>query len=62
MAPSAIPHVEVAGVLDTQGIVLPEPLSVNGIINRRAGAPKLVAGVAASSSSDAFKSPVGYLH
>ncbi|KAI9730605.1 MAG: Aromatic/aminoadipate aminotransferase 1 [Claussenomyces sp. TS43310] len=47
----------VEGVTDTEGIVIPNPLTVNDIAARRAGAPKLVAGTAAWTSSDLFKSP-----
>lgn len=54
------PHVavDVEGVSDTQGIVLPNPLTVNDITNRRVAAGKLVAGTAAFTSSDHFKKPV----
>jgi aromatic amino acid aminotransferase I / 2-aminoadipate transaminase len=57
MAPPAA--IEVEGVRDTEGIPLPDPLTVNGIPSRRAKVGKLVAGTAAFTSSDYFKSPVG---
>jgi len=53
--PSAI---EVEGTRDTEGIALPDPLTVNGIPARRAKAGRLVAGTAAYTSSDYFKSHV----
>lgn len=49
---------EFEGVSDTQGIVLPNPLTINDISNRRVAAGKLVAGTAAFTSSDHFKKPV----
>jgi hypothetical protein len=55
MSPIAI---DVQGVSDTQGIVLPNPPTLNDIANRRASAPKLIAGTAAWTSSDMFKGPV----
>lgn len=60
MAPTAI---DVEGVRDTEGIAIPDPLSVCGISARRAKAGRLVAGVAAHTTSDFFKSPVcSFLH
>jgi aromatic amino acid aminotransferase I len=53
--PSAV---EVEGVRDTEGIPLPNPLSVNGVFARRAKAGKLIAGTAAFASSDHFKGKV----
>jgi len=53
--PSAI---EVEGIRDTEGIALPDPLSVNGVPARRAKAGRLIAGTAAYTSSDYFKSHV----
>jgi hypothetical protein len=53
--PSAI---AVGGIRDTEGIPLPDPLTANGVSARRAKAGKLVAGTAAYTSSDFFKSPV----
>jgi hypothetical protein len=50
--------IDVEGVSDTQGIVIPDPLTVNGITSRREKSGKLVAGVAAGANSDLFKSPV----
>lgn len=58
MAPPSAIEISVEGVSDTQGIVLPDPLTVNDITKRRLAAGKLVAGVAANVSSDRFKSPV----
>lgn len=42
---------------DTSAIVLPNPLDINGITENRKKAGKLMAGVAAYSDSDHFKSP-----
>ena len=50
--------IDVEGVQDTQGIIIPNPLTVNGISDQRAKAGKMPTGVAAWSSSDMFKSPV----
>jgi len=50
--------IDVEGVSDTQAIVIPDPLTVNGLSAHRARAPKLVAGVAAWTSSDMFKTLV----
>lgn len=56
--PSAV---EVEGVRDTEGIALPDPLTVNGVAARRRKAGKLVAGTAAFTTSDYFKGPVSYI-
>ena len=56
MAPPSAIGVEVEGVRDTEGIVLPDPLTVNGISARRAKAGRLIAGTAAYTNSDFFKS------
>jgi aromatic amino acid aminotransferase I len=53
--PSAI---DIEAVRDTEGIPFPDPLTVNGVAGRRLKAGKLVAGTAAYTSSDFFKSPV----
>jgi hypothetical protein len=50
--------IDVEGVSNTQAIVIPDPLTVNGLSAHRAKAPKLVAGVAAWTSSDLFKTLV----
>ena len=50
--------IDIEGVTDTQAIMLPDPLTVNGVSARRAKAGQLVAGTAAFTSSDHFKSPV----
>jgi hypothetical protein len=50
--------IDVEGVSDTQAIVIFDPLTVNGVSAHRAKAPKLVAGVAAWTSSDMFKTLV----
>jgi len=50
--------VDMEGVSDTKAIVIPNPLTVNGLSAHRAKAPKLVAGVAAWTSSDMFKTLV----
>jgi aromatic amino acid aminotransferase I len=52
------PAIDVEGVSNTQAIVIPNPLTVNGLLAHRARAPKLVAGVAAWTSSDMFKTLV----
>ena len=57
--PSAIGLVAVS---DTEALVLPSPLTVNGVSARRAKAGKLIAGTAAATSSDHFKSKVGSHH
>jgi hypothetical protein len=50
--------IDIEGVTDTQAIVLPDPLTVNGVSARRAKAGKFSYGTAAFTSSDSFKSPV----
>ncbi|KAH8591376.1 aromatic amino acid aminotransferase-like protein [Bisporella sp. PMI_857] len=55
MAPPSAIGIDVEGVRDTEGIVLPDPLTVNGVSARRAKAGKLIAGTAAYTSSDFFK-------
>ena len=50
--------IDIEGVTDTQAIVLPDPLTINGVSARRIKAGKLVAGTAAFTSSDHFKSQV----
>lgn len=50
--------IDVEGVSDTQAIIISDPLTVSGISANRARAPKLVAGVAAWTSSDMFKTLV----
>jgi len=54
--------IDVEGVLDTESIVLPDPLTVNGVSARRAKAGQFSAGVAAFTTSDHFKSPVSIFH
>ncbi|KAM0129988.1 hypothetical protein ACHAO1_008140 [Botrytis cinerea] len=49
--------IDIEGVVDTESIVLPDPLTVNGVSARRAKAGKFVAGVAAFTTSDHFKNP-----
>jgi aromatic amino acid aminotransferase I len=56
MAPPAA--IEVLATSDTQGIVIPDALTVNGVSARRAKAGKLNGGTAAFTSSDFFKHPV----
>ena len=51
-------EINIEAVRDTEAIVLPDPLTVNGVSARRLKAGKLVAGTAAYTSSDHFKSPV----
>jgi aromatic amino acid aminotransferase I len=58
MAPPSATAVEVEGVRDTEGIPLPDPLTVNGVSARREKAGKLIAGTAAYTSSDFFKTHV----
>ncbi|KZF26145.1 PLP-dependent transferase [Xylona heveae TC161] len=54
MAPPSA--VDIEGVTDTSAVVVTEPLTVNGVPVKRAKSGKLVAGVAAGTSSDFFKS------
>ena len=56
--PSAI---DIEAVEDTEAIVLTDPLTVNGVPARRAKAGKLVAGTAAYTTSNFFKSLVSFL-
>lgn len=53
--PSAI---DIRGLTDTEALIYPDPLTINGVTERRAKAGKLVAGVAAGTSSDLFKGEV----
>ena len=50
--PSAI---DIRGLTDTESLIFPDPLTVNEVNERRAKGAKLVAGVAAGTSSDLFK-------
>ncbi len=54
--PSAI---DIAAFTDTEAIAIPVPLTVDGIAARRTKAGKLIAGTAAYTTSDFFKSSVG---
>lgn len=58
MAPHSI---EIEAVTDTEAIVIPDPIlaTTDTVLARRAKAGKLIAGTAAHTSSDFFKSPVG---
>ncbi|KAB8303389.1 hypothetical protein EYC80_004818 [Monilinia laxa] len=47
----------VEGVIDTEPVIIPDPLTVNGVSARRAKAGQFSAGVAAFTTSDHFKSP-----
>ena len=58
MAPPSAISISIEGVTDTQAVVLPDLLTVNGVTARRAKAGKLVAGTAAYTTSDFFKGPV----
>jgi aromatic amino acid aminotransferase I len=58
MAPPSAISYDIEAVTDTEAIVLPNPLTVNGVASRRAKVGKLVAGTAAYTSSDFFKSSV----
>lgn len=51
-------HAAVNGVTDTEAVTVPRPLTITGVIERRAKAPPFKAGVAASTTSDQFKSKV----
>jgi hypothetical protein len=46
-------------VTDVEGLVVPDPLTVNGVPGRRAKSQKISLGVAAHASSDMFKSSTG---
>ncbi|KAK5173961.1 Aromatic/aminoadipate aminotransferase 1, partial [Cryomyces antarcticus] len=50
--PSAI---EVEATSDTSAIVIPDPLTINGVPGRRAKSGRLIAGTAAPANSDMFK-------
>jgi len=54
------PHsaIDIEAVTDTEAISIPEALTVKGVSARRAKSGKLVAGIAAHTTSDFFKSPV----
>lgn len=56
MAPHSI---EIEAVTDTEAILIPDPVlaTTDTVLARRAKAGKLIAGTAASTSSDFFKSP-----
>jgi aromatic amino acid aminotransferase I len=58
MAPPSAISYDIESVTDTEALVFPDPLTVNGVASRRAKAGKLVAGTAAYTSSDFFKSSV----
>jgi len=59
MAPPSAIEVAVEGTRDADAVVLPDPpLTAHGVSARRAKAGKLIAGTAAYSDSDFFKSPV----
>lgn len=53
--PSAI---DIRGLTDTEAFIYPNPLTINEVTERRAKAGKLIAGVAAGTSSDQFKGKV----
>jgi aromatic amino acid aminotransferase I len=48
------------GVTDVESAVFPNPLTVDNVSEHRAKSAKLTAGVAAWTSSDLFRSKVGY--
>ena len=48
-------NIDIEAVSDTEVIVVPGPLTVNALLAHRAREPRLVAGVAAWTSSDMFK-------
>jgi aromatic amino acid aminotransferase I len=58
MAPHSSLDIEVEGVRDTEGIAIPDPVTLQEIASRRLKAGKLVAGTAAFTTSDYFKKPV----
>ena len=60
MAPPSAIAIEAVG--DTEAVVLPDPLTINGVSARRLKAGKLVAGTAAYTSSDFFKTPVSWAY
>ena len=51
-------YVTVNGVTGTESITVPRPLTIADVLERRARASPLKAGVAATTSSDQFKSKV----
>ncbi|TKA78114.1 hypothetical protein B0A49_01798 [Cryomyces minteri] len=53
MAPPSA--VEVEATSDTSAIVVPDPLTINGVPGRRAKSGRLIAGTAAPANSDMFK-------
>lgn len=57
--PSAI---DIRGLTDTEAVIYPDPLTINEVTERRAKAGKLVAGVAAGTSSDLFKGKVSFTY
>ena len=56
------PPAELLAVSDTEGIVIPELLTVNSVAGRRTNAGKLVAGTAASSDVELFKGRGTHTH
>jgi aromatic amino acid aminotransferase I / 2-aminoadipate transaminase len=52
------PAIDLEAVSDTQAIVILDPLTLNGLSAHRAKSPALVAGVAAWTTSDMFKTLV----
>ena len=57
--PTAVGNgITVNGVTDTETFTLPNPLTVTGVMARRAKSAPLKAGIAASTSSEQFKSKV----
>lgn len=60
MSPPSAIETSLEGTRDIEAKVLPDPpLTVSGVTTRRAKAEKLIAGTAAYSNSDYFKSPSG---
>lgn len=58
MSPPTAVDVHVEGVTDTSSVLLPNPLSLEGIAAKRAKADPIPGGIAAYTSSDFFKSAV----
>lgn len=58
MSPPSAADIEVKGVTDTSAVVVPDPLTVNGIPAWRAKMAKMPLSVAPECSSDMWKSPV----
>lgn len=58
MSPPAPLDIDMVGVTDTSAVPIPDPLTVNGVPGWREKMAKIPTGVAASCSSDMFKSPV----